>query len=233
MRAHLIDYIRSAFFGGGGLVASLLNIAGLVAGISLIAIFALTSQLDSASVAFSLALAFVLLLVTHYGTFVSYSHERGRREVFEKSIRVGASVGGWTMNHPDPGPDMSSLSLHVVWEIWVDKDVSTNAIALNVIYVYDRMWWQFWRRTHFPQAGIPPRGQDTTRYRKRILASDPQPFKDDGTFDYVASRSLPGDPHWLVELVLKFGMPECEYRVPVSIAQTLDEIAGRGTNPPL
>jgi len=149
---------------------------------------------------------------------------------YRATVRVTARLGSLSANIPDPGPDKVSLSVHVFWEVWVNQDVSTDRLGLNLIYVYDKRWWQFWRKTRFPQKGIPPKGQDTTQYRRRIYASESQPFKDDAIFEYVADRTG-FEPHWELELVLVTGVPSASYRIPVFI--DYDELRSRGTNPPL
>ena len=148
----------------------------------------------------------------------------------ESSIKVTAQPSSWAINLPDPGPDKVSLSVRVIWEVWVKEDIATDKLALNLIYVYDKPGWKFWKKTRFPQTGIPPKGQGT-RYRKRIGAKGTQPFRDEATFEYVGDREEEGDPHWLLELVLITGMPTGEHRIPVFI--DYDEMRSRGTYPPL
>jgi len=163
-----------------------------------------------------------------------YSVYRGERIVRaerERHVRVQARLGALSTNIPDPGPDNVSVNAHVFWEIWVDQDVSTDALALNLIYVYDKPWWQFWKRSRVPKTGIPPKGEDTTRYRKRIHANNLQPFRDDAVFEYVSDKREEGDPHWLLELVLVTGVPAGRHCIPVFI--DYDELHSRGTNPPL
>lgn len=147
-----------------------------------------------------------------------------------KNIKVTASLGSYSANIPDPGPNRVSLRVGVFWEIWAKQDVTFDKLALNLIHVYDKHWWQFWEKTKFPKTGIPPIGQHSTSYRQRVKASDPQPFRDDAEFEYVGD-SDDASPHWLLELVLIAGMPAGEYRIPVFI--DWDEINKRGTNPPL
>lgn len=148
-------------------------------------------------------------------------------------VRVTAEIGSYSGNVPDPGPDKASIKVRVLWEIWVAEDTTTDRLALNVIYVYDRRWWQLWRRTRFPITGLPGKKNNTTRYREFMYASSPQPFRDDDEFEYVTERDEEGDPHWLLELVLVTGSPRNNtYRVPLALP-TPEELRARGTNPPL
>lgn len=163
--------------------------------------------------------------------YALYRQERVMRSERERTVRVTARLGSLSANIPDPGPGKESISAHIFWEIWVGQDVSTDKLALNLIYVYDRPRWQFWKRARFPKTGIPPKGQDTTQYRKRIHENQFQPFKDDAVFEYVGDRMEQGDPHWLLELVLLTGVPVGEHRIPVFI--DYEELQSRGTNPPL
>lgn len=175
----------------------------------------------------SIGITAVALFLASYGV---YREERTMRAEKEKSIRVTARLGAYSANIPDPGPDKISLRVGVFWEVWAQQDVTFDRLALNLIHLYDRSWWQIWKKTRFPQTGIPPIGQDTTQYRQRVKASDPQPFRDETEFVYVGDRD-DASPHWLLELVLIAGMPMGEYRIPVFIDR--DEMHSNGTNPPL
>ena len=72
--------------------------------------------------------------------------ERRRREGHERKIRVKARIGSAGFNNPYPGPDKASLRFHIFWEIWVDRDVSTDKVALNIIHLYEKHWWEFWKK---------------------------------------------------------------------------------------
>jgi hypothetical protein len=74
----------------------------------------------------------VVLAEAGYG---AYRKERQMRAERERSVRLTARVGSLSANLPDPGPDKVSLSVHVFWEVWTDQDVSTDKMALNLIYV--------------------------------------------------------------------------------------------------
>ena len=174
--------------------------------------------------------AIVILAVLEAG-YAVYREERILRAERERHVRVQARLGALSTNMPDPGPDKVSVSAHVSWEIWVDQDVSTDALALNLIYVYDKPWWQFWKLSRVPKTGIPPKGEGTTQYRRRIRANDFQPFRDNAVFEYVSDRREERDPHWLLELVLVTGVPAGKHCIPVFI--DYDELRSRGTNPPL
>jgi hypothetical protein len=166
-----------------------------------------------------------------WASYAVYHEERSMRSKLEQGIRVTARLSGYRGNMPDPGPGRESLWVRVHWEIWVDRDITTEKLALNFIYRYERHWWQFWKKSLKPMIGIPPKGQDTTSYRKSIRAIDPQPFKDTAEFEYDADAPVGESPHWLLELVLVTGMPVGIYRVLVNFP--FDELAARGAKPPL
>jgi len=148
---------------------------------------------------------------------------------FKREIRLTAKLASYSANIPDPGPDKVSFVARVIWEAWTTRDYYPDKLGLNFIYVYDRRWYQLWKRTRFPQTGIPPNGQDTTQYRDKIVAGNAQ--TGEATFEYTGPRMDDRDPHWELELVLIMGMPSSEHRVPVFI--DWDEMRSRGTNPPL
>ena len=149
----------------------------------------------------------------------------------ESTVKLTAKVGSLASNSPDPGRDKASLRVHLFWEVWVNQDIATDKLALNVIYVYDKPWWKFWKDTRFPKRRMRQKGRDTAQYRMTIRAADNRPFKDDAVFEYVGDREEEGDPHWELELVLITGMPAGEHRIPVFIDYA--EIRSRGTYPPL
>ena len=172
----------------------------------------------------------VVLVLAEAG-YGAYRGERAMRAEREAAVRATAKLGSLSANLPDPGPDKVSLRVHVFWEVWVNQDVSTDRLGLNLIYVYEKPWWQFWKKARRPKTGIPPKGQDDTQYRKRIYASELQPFRDDAIFEYVGDRAEAEEPHWKLELVLIMGMPPGEHRIPIFI--DYEEVRKRGTNPPL
>lgn len=174
------------------------------------------------------AVIFVVLVVRQFMTY------EGLLEEHRSVLRVTAQLGSFSANAPDPGPAKSSIRAHVFWEIWVSQDVATDKMGLNLIFEYDKPWWQFWwfwKRTKFPQVGIPQTGKDSTQHREWIRVGEFQPRKGDAVFEFVGNRDEPGDPHWLLELVLITGVPRGEYRVPIipDWAGTRD----RRHNPPL
>ena len=219
MRAHfayLGEFLHHAVFR----IESCVGVVGIIA----VIISILVVKIPDAIV---LPAVIIVLAEAGYG---AYREERQMRAEREANVRLTAKLGSLSANIPDPGPDRVSLSVHVFWEVWVNQDVSTDKLALNLIYVYEKPWWRFWKRVRFPQKGIPPKGRETTQYRKRIYAGEFQPFKDDAVFEYVGDR-MGIEPHWLLELVLLTGVPMGEHRVPVFIDR--DELRSRGTNPPL
>ena len=201
---------------------------GIVAGVVFFLIAVACGLGRAVIIPVTTAIVILAILEAGYGV---YREERTMRAEREKHVRVQARLGALSTNTPDPGPDKVSVSAHVFWEIWVDQDVSTDALALNLIYVYDNPWWQFWKRSRVPKMGIPPKGEDTTQYRIRIRADNSQPFRDSAVFEYVSDRREEGDPHWLLELVLVTGVPPGRHCIPVFI--DYDELRSRGTNPPL
>ncbi len=153
-------------------------------------------------------------------------HDRIDR--LEADVRVTARIGSISSNMPDPGPDKTRLVVHVFWEIWTDRDVvATDKLALNLIHVYDKPWWQFWKMTRFPQTGIPREGH-TVEYREKIYNNMLMPYRDDAVFEYITDRNPSNNAHWLLELVLVTGVPDRRYCIPIEIGNL-----NRGNNPPL
>ena len=74
-----------------------------------------------------------------------YREEHDMRTKFAAHVRVSAKLKRLAFDHPDPGPGQTLLTAEVGWEIWTDAEVFTDQLALNMIYVYDKRWWQFWR----------------------------------------------------------------------------------------
>ena len=224
MKAHFAafpDYLYRA--------ASKLDLyVGVGAGILFLLVAYFTS-IDQQTVATAtVSIVALSFFMAGYGV---YRDERELRAERDSALRMTAELVSLAANTPDPGPDRTRLTVQVLWEMWVQQDVSTDKLALNLIYVYDKPWWRFWKKTRFPQKGIPPNMRDHNQYRKLLSATKPQPIKDSARFDYIAERNMPGDPHWLLELVLITGMPKGEYRIPVYI--DYDKIQSRGTHPSL
>lgn len=149
---------------------------------------------------------------------------------YENKVRVTAKLANLSQNPPDTDDDKVSLQVRVDWEVWSEKDVSVERLALNMIYDYGKGWWQFWKKSRKPITGIPPNGE-STYYRKRYNASADQPNTDHADFDYVADRESSKEAHWLLELVLITAIPKTEHRIPIFI--DWDEMHSRGANPPL
>lgn len=170
------------------------------------------------------------ILIIGLTALVRVGDLRDELERQRATVRLTTQIGTYTANIPDPGPNKQSISVRVVWEIWVNQDVSTDRLALNLYYVYEKRWWQVWKRTRFAQKGIRPKGGDE-RYRKSIRAIDPQPFRDSATFEYVADRQQSYDPCWELELVLVTGVPSATHRVPVAF--DYEEMHNRGRDLPL
>ena len=176
-----------------------------------------------------------VLLITITCALASYAvfrEERIMRSKREQSLQFRATLGALSVNYPDPGPDKESLMAHVTWEIWTNETIYTKYIGLNVIYVYDRPWWQFWKKTRFPQTGIPIKGAQSTEYRVQLPTNQYQPFTGEADFEYIADRESSSDPHWILELVLITGMPPGRYSAPVTILDPAERLR-RESNPPL
>ncbi len=219
--AHLPDFLYRALH-------KLDLYVGVGAGIVFLVIAFLLSIGEQAVVTGTVAIAAILVFFSGYSV---YREERQMRTERERNIRVTARAGSWAINHPDPGHGRASINVRIFWEVWVSREaVATDKLALNLIYVYDKPWWQFWKKTRFPQKGIPQKGRETTQYRVMIDPNDNQPFKGDAIFEYIG-ESAETDPHWLLELVLITGMPAGEHRIPIFI--DYDEMRSRGTYPPL
>ena len=156
---------------------------------------------------------------------------RDEIDEMKSSIRVTATLNSLSMFSSND-PEERRLRADVSWEVWVDRDIATDQLALNLIYEYDRPWWSLGRTRRVPTRGLVSEGQETTEYRKQILASDAQPFEDNATFKYrPPSDEEAADARWLMELVLLTGVPKDEYRVPVFVDH--EALRTRGTLPPL
>ena len=221
----LVEFIRRSVFGHSVVILGfVLDTAG----------FVILLRYASASLnkvlPWYLALAATALAI---GGYLTWREERIRRADMEQRVRIEATLGSFSANVPDPGPDKASISAHVFWEIWNTKNVSTDSLALNIVYLYPRHWWQVWKRTRFEKEGVAGKRNGTTQYRRALYADDLQkPFKDNDVFEYTGPREEKGDPHWLLELVLWTGTPRTRYAVPLMLP-TPEELHSRGTNPPL
>jgi hypothetical protein len=137
-----------------------------------------------------------------------------REEIAEiqSSVRVTASLQSMS---PLPRGDTgrTRFRAEVAWEVWVDRDVSTDQLALNVLHEYERPWWRLRRTKRVAVQGVAPVGEGSLQYRRLILASAQQPFQDGAAFEFEPGRDAEGDPRWVFELVLKTGVPLGEYRV--------------------
>lgn len=137
---------------------------------------------------------------------------RARRET---DIRIAARIGAITQKYPGPGPDKVRLTVELVWEVWTNQNLATDRLALNLIHVYDRHWWEVWKRRRIPQTGLPEKGAETTEYRRRIHASQDQPIRTNTTFEYAGDREGSEKFHWEFQLVLVLGVPHITLRCPI------------------
>lgn len=225
-----MNYLRDIPDYVGRLLWRMDTASGIVVGIIFFFVAPTLGLSDRLSFIITAGIIVLSALEAGYGL---YRHERETRSRLEQDVRITATLASFSGNVPDPGPGKSSIKVQVHWEIWVREDVSTDKLALNMIYSYDKPRWKFWKRTRFPQMGIPPDGADSTQYRKRILADQLQPFKGSASFEYVADTSHGDDPRWEIELVIVMGVPAKEYRIPVSLYEAQREMNMRGTYPPL
>jgi len=132
-----------------------------------------------------------------------YREERTTRSEREKKFWVEARIIGFSANEPDPGPTKTSIGVKVLCEIWTSIDVTSDALGLNILWGYRNHWWELWRKDRVAKEGLPPVGEQTTRFRKSLRAADPQPIRWQLDFQYVADRFTADDPHWFLELVIK------------------------------
>jgi len=204
----------------------------ILGGITLVIILLLAKVLGAQPQTLGLITVAVVSLVVWESGYRAYREEREVRAERESNIRVEAKLSSIAVNVPDPGPDKVSLRAEVYWEMWVDRVVTLNEMGLNVIYVYDKPRWKFWKNTRFPKTGIPRKGQDTTQFRLTIDEMMGRPYHDIATFEYVADKEASAEPHWLLEFVIKTGMPIGNYRVAIA-PPTREELLLRGTHPPL
>ena len=185
----------------------------------------------SGETALRVGLGILALVVVESGYGV-FREERTMRAEREQKTVVKASLTSQAVDHP-PIPGKFSLQIGVKWEVWTDQNLSTDQLGLNLIYTYSKRWWQFWKRSRIPVVGIPPKGASSTHYRRLIPADSgaTQPLTEHVMFEYVGDRPSGQESGFLLELVLKTGMPPAVYRVPIFI--DWDQIHSRGTNPPL
>lgn len=223
-----MNYLQGVPHYTGRLLWRMDTVVGILVSLVFFIVAVATGVSQDIIVFVTLAIVVLSAIEAGYGL---YREERVMRSRLEQNVRVTAKLGSFSANVPDPGPQKVSIKAGVQWEVWVKEDVSTDQVALNIIYTYDKPWWKIWKRTTFPQKGIPPDGADSTLYRKRINANETQPFKGSATFEFVGDRYIEGDPHWELELVLITGMPAGVHRIPVYI--DYEEMQSRGTNPPL
>jgi len=200
------------------------TLGGIGLGIVLFLLAALFAQVRGVAMPLGVVFVVLTLLEASYGVYLS---EREMRAERERKLWVDAKIARLAANYPDPGPDKVSLGVTVVCEVWTSIDATTSDVGLNVIYMWRDHWWEFWKRGTRRMVGLSPDGQDSTKFRRSIRAADPQPIRWQFNFDYVAERT-DDDPHWLIELVLKTGIPPDTIRV-----QLRPEFGPRGGHAPL
>jgi len=203
---------------------------GVGAGIIFV-IFAYLTSMDTRTITtLTVAIIGLSLLLAAYGV---YHEERAMRSKLEERVRIAARVSRQVKNIPDPGKDKESLEVHLVWDMWAREETATDQLALNLIYVYEKHWWQFWEKAKSPKFGMSRNGQESIQYRRIIgISAAQQPDRDEGVFKWAGDKkTLRGVRGFELELVLVTGMPPGRYSVPVAI--DWKEIRSRGSNPPL
>lgn len=186
-------------------------------------------------------LSLIIPLVATGGLFIEatygvYRVERSMRSKLERSIRIETRVGSYSQNYPDPGEDKVSIKVFLQWEMWAKVETVTDQLALNVIYVYKKRFWQFWRKRKSPKFGMTRNDQASNQYRHTLPPPGAlQPHKDEGTFTWVGDRKEVRALHGFeLELVLVTGMPVSRYSQPVSIHWgKVGSIESREANLPL
>ena len=198
-------------------------------GISLGIIFLLIALLFGlgASATVPITIGIIILAALEAGYFV-YREERIMRAEREAKIRLTASPASFSWNRPDPGRGKVRLEAHVRWEIWTDVDINTAEIGLNIVGIRHKKWWQIFQRKQTALIGLPPKGQDTFRYRRSFRAIDPQPIEGDAEFEYEGPLDWPDNGDCDLELVLVTGSPAGRYS-----ARVAPRLWGRGTRRPL
>jgi hypothetical protein len=86
-----LDYVGPYLWwtlrGAGGLFVTILNVVSLILGFAILGLFLLFFSLQPASLALSFLMFLLLLVVTHYGSFLAYQTERRTREKLEEASR--------------------------------------------------------------------------------------------------------------------------------------------------
>jgi len=88
---HFGDYASASLSGAGNVIARFINALSLI-GVALIAVAAFVFKLDFESVGVSFIAFAVLVLATHYGSFVAYQTERRRVTDLEAELAKRARV---------------------------------------------------------------------------------------------------------------------------------------------
>jgi hypothetical protein len=184
--------------------------AGIVAGVLFFVIAWVSGLSGRANVVITVGIILVATLEAGYSV---YREERIMRAEREAKVRLIASPGSINWNYPDPGPGKVRLKTRIHWEIWIDEDISTAQLALNIIGIRHKKWWQVFQRRRNPLIGMRPNGQDTPHYRKNFRRIDPQPIEDNAEFEYEGPLDWSDEDGLLgLELVLVTGSPAGEYR---------------------
>lgn len=154
-----------------------------------------------------------------------------RRGAIGAEVSVEAKLGGQAMNWPGPGKGQVSISVHVIWDVWVrTEDIWTSDVAVNIVRLPRRRSWELWKKRRAPWKGMTIKGQESAQYRGCYRKDVTQPVRDEATFECVGEYRWHKDPFEL-EFVLKTGVPKGEHRLPLAI--DWKEMRARGTNPPL
>lgn len=82
---YLGDYVKASLWGTQDLVTRLINLLSLI-GIALMAAITFIFKLDLASFVVLAVASVILVIATHYGSFVAYQRERRERESLEERL---------------------------------------------------------------------------------------------------------------------------------------------------
>ena len=182
--------------------------AGIIVGVILGAALPLLGVSAPYTVYTEIVVLSFVILESGYGVF---RQERNMRSELEAKVRLIARPASYALNTRNPAPSEIDLLADISFEIWTDIDIDTSELVLNIIGT--RPLWKVWRigqDRNIKLIGIRPRGQDTPIYRKRIRATDEQPFEDSVRFAFQGDFAWRGS--FGLELVLTTGRPKGKWR---------------------
>ena len=168
----------------------------------------------------SIASIVIVVSVFIEATYGVYRSERIMRSKLNQMVRLTARVSRWQQNIPDPGKDKESIEVYLIWGMWAEKEIMTDQLALNLIYIKKKGWWQFWKKAKSPAYGMSRNGADSNQYRRTLAPPGAlQPDRDDGVFTWVRDKkTLKNVKGFELELVLTTGMPVGRYTIPEGLS---------------